>query len=85
MDFGIAQPIIDNINDAGIETVCFDGVLPDPPDEMVEEAAEIARSSKCDVIVAIGGGSSMYTASAIQSVLNSTFLMARLVHSAFLR
>ena len=71
MDFGIAQPIIDNINDAGIETVCFDGVLPDPPDEMVEEAAEIARSSKCDVIVAIGGGSSMDTAKGVNVLINN--------------
>ncbi|MBQ2753419.1 MAG: iron-containing alcohol dehydrogenase [Firmicutes bacterium] len=71
MDFGIAQPIIDNINDAGIETVCFDGVLPDPPDEMVEAAAEIARSSQCDVIVAIGGGSSMDTAKGVNVLINN--------------
>ena len=39
-DFGIAQPIIENLKAAGMEVVTFDKVLPDPPDEMVEEAAD---------------------------------------------
>ena len=43
-----------------LKAVCFDGVQPDPPDTMVEEAAGIARK-KIDGIVAIGGGSSMDT------------------------
>ena len=70
-DFGIAPPIIENLNTAGIETVCFDGVLPDPPDEMVEAAAETARSAGCDVIVGIGGGSSMDTAKGVNVLINN--------------
>lgn len=70
-DFGIAPPIIENLDMANIETVCFDGVLPDPPDEMVEEAAEIARNAGCDVIVAIGGGSSMDTAKGVNVLINN--------------
>ena len=70
-DFGIAQPIIENLNMAGIKTECFDGVSPDPPDEMVEEAAEIARKAKCDVIVGIGGGSSMDTAKGVNVLINN--------------
>ena len=70
-DFGIAQPIIENLNMSSIETVCFDGVLPDPPEEMVEAAAEIARSSGCDVIVGIGGGSSMDTAKGVNVLINN--------------
>jgi len=70
-DFGIAPPIISNLNAAGIETVCFDGVLPDPPDEMVEAAADIARGAGCDVIVGIGGGSSMDTAKGVNVLINN--------------
>ena len=69
--FGIAPPIIENLNAAGIETTCFDGVLPDPPDEMVEAAAEIARNAGCDVIVGIGGGSSMDTAKGVNVLINN--------------
>jgi len=53
-DFGIAEPIIRNLKAAGMEVVTFDGVLPDPPDEMVEEAAEQAillRAYGADEIV----------------------------------
>ena len=70
-DFGIAPPILENLNAASIETVCFDGVVPDPPDEMVEAAAEIARNSGCDVIVGIGGGSSMDAAKGVNVLINN--------------
>lgn len=68
---GIADNIVKNIQNAGIETICFDGVLPDPPDTMVEEAAEIARKEEIDGIVAVGGGSAMDTAKAINVLINN--------------
>ncbi len=70
-DFGIAPPIVENLHMSNIETVCFDEVVPDPPDEMVEHAAEIARTAGCDVIVAIGGGSSMDTAKGVNVLINN--------------
>lgn len=69
---GITDTIVENIQNAGIETICFDGVLPDPPDTMVEEAAEIARNEQIDGIVAIGGGSAMDTAKGINVLINNT-------------
>lgn len=68
---GIADTIVENIQNAGIETVCFDGVLPDPPDTMVEEVAEIARNEEIDGIVAVGGGSSIDTAKGINVLINN--------------
>ncbi|MGE5679018.1 MAG: iron-containing alcohol dehydrogenase [Pseudomonadota bacterium] len=69
---GISDTIVENIRNAGIDTVCFDGVLPDPPDTMVEEAAEIARLEGIDGIVAIGGGSAIDTAKGINVLINNT-------------
>lgn len=71
VDFGIAGPIIENLNMANIETVCFDKVTSDPPDEMVEACAEEARVAGCDVIVAIGDGSSMDTAKGVNVLINN--------------
>jgi alcohol dehydrogenase len=68
---GIADTIVENIQNSGIETICFDGVLPDPPDTMVEEAAEIARNEAIDGIVAIGGGSAIDTAKGINVLINN--------------
>lgn len=44
-DTGIADRILDSLHEAGLETVIFDGVVPDPPDTMVEAAAEEARKA----------------------------------------
>ncbi len=68
---GMTDTLMENIQAAGIKTVSFDGVLPDPPDTMVEEAAKIARSEGVDGIVAIGGGSSMDTAKGINVLINN--------------
>lgn len=70
-DVGIADVIADNLKNAGIEIVIFDKVLPDPPDYMVEEGAELARNENIDGIVAVGGGSSIDTAKGINVLINN--------------
>lgn len=57
--------------DAGIELVEFDEVLPDPPDYIVNRGGEIARTEKIGAIVAIGGGSVMDAAKAINILINN--------------
>jgi alcohol dehydrogenase class IV len=59
---GIADRILSNIRAAGVETVCFDGVLPDPPDWSVEQAGALGVSENADCVVGVGGGSSLDTA-----------------------
>lgn len=68
---GIADRIIENLENAGIETIIFDKVLPDPPDTVVEEGAEFAIANKVDGIVALGGGSAMDTAKGINVLINN--------------
>lgn len=70
-EVGIVPTIIENINVVGIETVCFDGVLPDPPDVLVEEAAKMACAAGCDVIVGVGGGSAIDTAKGVNVLINN--------------
>jgi alcohol dehydrogenase class IV len=59
---GIADRILANIRAAGIETVCFDGVQPDPPIWSVEQAGALGVSERVDCVVGVGGGSSLDTA-----------------------
>ncbi len=59
---GVADKIVKIINDAGIETVCYDGVQADPPDYSVDEAGNLGLSEKIDGVVGVGGGSSLDTA-----------------------
>lgn len=61
---GILNTITSNLNDAGIEAVIFDSVLPDPPNSMIDEVGALVRKCGADCVVGIGGGSSMDTAKA---------------------
>lgn len=66
---GIADKIISYIKQAGIETVCFDGVQLDPPDWSVEEAGALGVKEGCDGVVGVGGGSSLDTAKGAKVLL----------------
>jgi alcohol dehydrogenase class IV len=68
---GIVDGIIEALKKADLNVVEFDKVLPNPPVESVEEAAEIARKANTDVVVAIGGGSSMDTAKCVKVLLSN--------------
>jgi alcohol dehydrogenase class IV len=68
---GIVDRVLNSIHEAGIETVCYDGVLPDPPDYTIEEAAEIGRAAGADGVVAVGGGSSLDTGKGAKVLLTN--------------
>jgi alcohol dehydrogenase class IV len=68
---GIMDGILTSLQNAGIEPVEYDGVLPNPPDTMVEEAAQLAREANVDVVVAVGGGSSIDSAKCISILLTN--------------
>lgn len=46
----------------GIDVVVFDTVVADPPIEVVNDAIALARSNHCDLVIGLGGGSSIDTA-----------------------
>lgn len=71
MAAGIVDRIVENLNNAGVEAVIYDEVVPDPPDHSIDKAAEIARAEKIDGIVGLGGGSVMDTAKAINILINN--------------
>ena len=51
--------------DAGVEVFHFDGVVPSPTIENVNQGVEIAKNNNIDVVLGVGGGSSIDTAKAI--------------------
>ncbi|MFX1295554.1 MAG: iron-containing alcohol dehydrogenase family protein, partial [Promethearchaeota archaeon] len=62
---GITLKLEEILKDAGLETMLFSEVEPDPPIEIVEKGAKVYEETKCDCLVAIGGGSSIDTAKVI--------------------
>lgn len=70
-DCGIADKIQNSLEAAGIDVQLFDEVLPEAPDTMVDHAANIARNFDADLVVGIGGGSSLDAAKAITILLDN--------------
>lgn len=68
VEAGIAAPIIESLRQAGLDVVVFDEVEANPSTVSIDRAADLAREKKIEVIVAIGGGSSMDTAKGVAAV-----------------
>jgi alcohol dehydrogenase len=62
---GLADVVLSSLKEAGLEVLEYDGVLPNPPDTIVEEAAQKAKKFQADFLVALGGGSSIDCAKAV--------------------
>ncbi len=60
--------VIKIMTDMGISVVHYDGVVPNPTIESVDNGAKLARECGVNVIIGLGGGSSMDTAKAISVV-----------------
>jgi alcohol dehydrogenase class IV len=56
---GLAEQTQKILETAGVSSVRFDRVKPDPTCEAVEEASQIAREASCDVVIGLGGGSAI--------------------------
>jgi alcohol dehydrogenase len=70
-DAGIVGPVIENLKKAGLAIIEYGGVLPDPPDTMVNECGELARKEQVDGVVGVGGGSTLDTAKAVNVMLGN--------------
>lgn len=62
---GLVEPVLERLAAAGLTTVVFSEIAPNPHDTSVAKGAELAKAEGCDVLVAVGGGSPMDTAKAI--------------------
>lgn len=56
---GIVSRVEELLAGAGLATACFSRVEPDPRYEIVTEAAELCRKENSDLVLGIGGGSSL--------------------------
>lgn len=62
---GIAERLKEPLNAANIPYELFSNIEADPDIESIEEGTSLAKSSGCDLVVGVGGGSSLDTAKAI--------------------
>lgn len=56
------------LDENGIDCVVFDGITGEPTNTMIEKGVEMLKSSGCDFIIGIGGGSPLDSAKAIAAM-----------------
>jgi alcohol dehydrogenase class IV len=61
---GISERVIRILTEAGIGIVTFDEVEPDAPSGMVNRVGALAQAEKVDIVIGVGGGSTLDTAKA---------------------
>ncbi len=70
-EVGVTQKVTDFLDEAKIEYGVFHEVLPNPPIENVNAGLKMCKEIGADLIVAVGGGSSIDTAKAISIVMTN--------------
>ena len=68
---GLAEPVRRALVDAGMDAEVFSNVIADPSSEIIEEALNAAKIYKCDLVIGLGGGSSMDAAKLVALLLKS--------------
>jgi alcohol dehydrogenase len=68
---GLVEPLVQQLQDAGLEVTVFDHVQPNPRDLHCLEGAELARDEGIDLFVGLGGGSPIDTAKCIAVLLTN--------------
>jgi len=61
----VFEKVKNSLEDGGVEVFHFDDVVPNPTTDSVNKGVEMAIKNKVDIVLGVGGGSSMDTAKAI--------------------
>lgn len=65
LELGVPNGTLEALAAAGTDTVIYDGVLPDPTEQVVDAGIDIFKREGCDSVLAFGGGSSIDAAKVI--------------------
>lgn len=68
---GVINPVMDALQQVGLNTEVYDGVNTEPTLEHVEEGVALLQSSGCDFLIGCGGGSPIDAAKAIAIQANN--------------
>ncbi len=70
-EIGLTKKVTDKLDEAGIEYTVYSDVKPNPTIKNVLDGVEVCKNYGADVIVAVGGGSSIDTAKGISIVMTN--------------
>jgi alcohol dehydrogenase class IV len=68
---GITERLASILGNSSISSEVFSDIQPDPEIESVEKGTAVAKETNCDLVVGVGGGSSLDIAKAVGLMLNN--------------
>lgn len=68
---GSADKVADALKAQGVDAYIFDGCIPDAPDTFIDELAAVAKEWGADIMIGVGGGSSLDAAKAAGVVIDN--------------
>lgn len=77
-DLGLHQAALEGCGEAGVEVELFADVVADPPEAVILEAVESARTLRIDGVIGLGGGSSLDVAKLIAYLLGGTLPLSEI-------
>jgi alcohol dehydrogenase len=76
---GLVDPLRRALEAEGIDVAVFDGIVPDPPEEVLQAGLAALRAHGSDSVLALGGGSSIDAAKVISAMATTGKSPAQLV------
>lgn len=68
VDAGLIAPVQKTLSEAGLDVEIFDAVIADPPESIVRDAIAAAKAAAVDIVIGLGGGSSLDTAKVVAAL-----------------
>ena len=68
---GLVTPLLDSLKNAGIDCEVFSGVEADPSLRLLEESRKVTETFDADLVIGLGGGSSLDAAKLISVMLTN--------------
>jgi len=67
---GFLDKVSESLKESEVEIVLFNKVTPEPNLELVDEGIEMARKKGCELVISLGGGSSIDVGKAVAGLIN---------------
>lgn len=65
LQLGLLDEVLEYFKNEGCEVTIFDGIIPNPTYEVIEEGIRACKENDCDSVFAVGGGSTIDAAKVI--------------------
>ncbi|MEM9216815.1 MAG: iron-containing alcohol dehydrogenase [Cyanobacteria bacterium P01_F01_bin.150] len=65
LKLGLLDGVLEHFKNAGCDVTIFDGIIPNPTYDVIEDGIRVCQENDCDSVFAIGGGSTIDAAKVI--------------------